>query len=731
VKLTAVDASSNKRRDRGGGRGRRGGAAMTHLPCLVGVLLSLLRTILRASSSMAVPTEAATSSPVSVGTRPFSAVWTLGNSSFSCPVATAVDLPSFGLRGRWGADNEHSSQYWLFTVSDGLWPVLPGDGPAWTHGRALNGGVPAAANATLHLARVAEVVGALPAQWAGLGVWDFETWYPLWEMNDQPRSARLGKPRTRYQNASRALVRARHPSWSEVRVEEAAASEWNAAARALWVGTLQLSRRMRPRARWGFYNYPAGAVDASERRWNAALGWLWEESTALYPSLYSGVVQGGPAYAEAVQNITAESVQLAGGGGSHSESPTTATEVWPFVWYKLCTGQPYAHWMTAADMNSSVAVPSHLGADGVIVYGSSSSDARNASECQMLQAYVNKTLGPIVLAAENEQARPATGSTATPSWEMKVPPHLADRQIADPPQRNFAWWYHADGKGTNVSEALALLASAGGAEVASSFLVYCNDTVDPRSGRFVFGTTPACALRSPGPAGPVLLAPALRAMGVRMERCLGHVDDAQTLRRFLAFGDENLADLVALVRAHGLAGYSFDIEAQGTRANDTAAYVAWLSRARSELHRLGARVTAYGYSAHHSATSSSLGALSTAVDRLFDGDTYNYRDRGPTNYSGWLSEYTKLVGRSNRSNVSLSKAAPAMMLSTERGAWNCNASAIALRLRRAMVDGVQEVGGFNFEPSARCEWSAHYSLELCHCTRAWLPAVRSWLRQDR
>jgi hypothetical protein len=114
-------------------------------------------------------------------------MWTLGNTSFACPTTTTVDLASLGLRGSWGADNANSRLYKLFTVSDGLWPVLPGDGPAWTHGRALNGGVPAAANLTLHLERVAKSVAETPVQWAGLGVWDFETWLPLWEMNDQPR----------------------------------------------------------------------------------------------------------------------------------------------------------------------------------------------------------------------------------------------------------------------------------------------------------------------------------------------------------------------------------------------------------------------------------------------------------------------------------------------------------------------------------------------------------------
>lgn len=290
--------------------------------------------------------------------------------------------------------------------------------------------------------------------------------------------------------------------------------------------------------------------------------------------------------------------------------------------------------------------------------------------------------------------------------------------------RRFAWWYHADEKSTNVMAALDLLRDAGGAQVASSWLVYCGDTIDPETGRFSFGNASACALEPPTP-NTTLLAPALHAMGVEVERCVGHVDDAATLRKFLRNGDEALSDLVALVRAHGLAGYCFDIEPAGTQANDTVVWVRWLTRARAALNPLGARVTAYAYSAHHSATLRDMGAVSKSLDRLLDGDTYNYRGLGATNMSGWLVEYERLVGPS--SNVSLSKAAPAMMVSTERGEWNCDPSGIQQRMERVAADGVQEIAGFTWDSSSECTWSSRYNISLCHCTRAWFPAAKAFI----
>jgi hypothetical protein len=59
--------------------------------------------------------------------------------------------------------------------------------------------------------------------------------------------------------------------------------------------------------------------------------------------------------------------------------------------------------------------------------------------------------------------------------------------------------------------------------------------------------------------------------------------------------------------------------------------------------------------------------------------------------------------------------------------WNCNATAIEQRMARAATDGVHEIAGFTFDPSATCSWSVHYNISMCYCTRAWLPAARKWL----
>ena len=71
-----------------------------------------------------------------------------------------------------------------------------------------------------------------------------------------------------------------------------------AAARSFMSETLSLGRRLRPNYLWGFYLFPncynhgwlepgyTGRCSPEVRAQNDQLLWLWEASSALYPSVY-------------------------------------------------------------------------------------------------------------------------------------------------------------------------------------------------------------------------------------------------------------------------------------------------------------------------------------------------------------------------------------------------------------------------------------------------------------
>jgi hypothetical protein len=74
---------------------------------------------------------------------------------------------------------------------------------------------------------------------------DFEAWNPLW---DHTGSA--------YQNASIALVKATHPSWSSAQVTAEAIKEWEAASMKLLVETVRFVKKIRPKLKVAMYCYP-------------------------------------------------------------------------------------------------------------------------------------------------------------------------------------------------------------------------------------------------------------------------------------------------------------------------------------------------------------------------------------------------------------------------------------------------------------------------------------------
>lgn len=91
-------------------------------------------------------------------------------------------------------------------------------------------------------------------------------------------------------NASMQLVLQRQPTLNSSTAAMLAATEFNAAARALWSRTLTAAKQTRPRCKWGFYSKPMVEnlfkpfVSPFIRAVNDAYQWMFDESTALFPS---------------------------------------------------------------------------------------------------------------------------------------------------------------------------------------------------------------------------------------------------------------------------------------------------------------------------------------------------------------------------------------------------------------------------------------------------------------
>lgn len=165
-------------------------------------------------------------------------------------------------------------------------------------------------------------------------MFDFEDWTPVWAQNIGSGSWHSSV----YQTASEELVKAAHPTWNSSQVYAAAKQEFEAAALNFMVQTLKVVKELRPNAKTGFYGcavlgvarlgralpgctvrptthanprptrrrLPANPIEPCAyehtdhpecgyncpifgdiyRAENDAIQALWDESTALFPSIY-------------------------------------------------------------------------------------------------------------------------------------------------------------------------------------------------------------------------------------------------------------------------------------------------------------------------------------------------------------------------------------------------------------------------------------------------------------
>lgn len=132
----------------------------------------------------------------------------------------------------------------------------PGIFPALLHNSSSkeifvrNGGVPQEGNLTEHIEMFIKNLDELMPNEknSGLAIIDFESWRPVFKQNFgtlQP-----------YRDVSIKLVREKHWLWPKKRVVEEASNLFEQYGRLFMETTLQVAKKLRPNARWGYYGLP-------------------------------------------------------------------------------------------------------------------------------------------------------------------------------------------------------------------------------------------------------------------------------------------------------------------------------------------------------------------------------------------------------------------------------------------------------------------------------------------
>ncbi|KHJ91793.1 hyaluronoglucosaminidase [Oesophagostomum dentatum] len=256
----------------------------------------------------------------------------------------------------------------------------------------VNGGLPQNCPLDKHLALVSrQIREAIPREdFEGIAVIDFEEWRPLYQLN-------WGKKSVSYKKESVRLVKEQFPTISDKSAEEIAKKEFNAAAKKLFLSTIALARHLRPYARWGFYGFPYCNYDAGNtesdmlcsekfRRYNDEMSFIYEASSALFPSIYLSLKGTSAQNYRYIQAVLVESARIAS-----LQNPVL--DVYPYTKFEY---NPY-HFLDSfyakKDVCNSLKQAADLGARGIVLWSSSKNMKQR---CDGLGNYVRDMLGPTV-----------------------------------------------------------------------------------------------------------------------------------------------------------------------------------------------------------------------------------------------------------------------------------------------------------------------------------------------
>ncbi|XP_020383368.1 hyaluronoglucosaminidase 6 isoform X1 [Rhincodon typus] len=261
----------------------------------------------------------------------------------------------------------------------------------------VNGGIPQNVSLKEHLKKAkADIKKIIPIDdFSGLGVIDWEDWRPLWDRNWGHKNI--------YRKKSIQIVKKLHPDWPDKQIKLEAREEYENAGWKFMNNTLGLAEKIRPHGLWGFYLFPdcynhnykknpkkyTGKCPAIEYKRNDKLLWLWEESGALYPSIYLPLeLKSSPNALKFVHYRLKEAIRLASIAVKDHTLPVFAYGR-PFYAYEF---EP----LTKIDLVHTIGESAAMGTAGIILWGSINY-ARSKNHCLSVKQYVDGLLGHYIV----------------------------------------------------------------------------------------------------------------------------------------------------------------------------------------------------------------------------------------------------------------------------------------------------------------------------------------------
>ncbi|XP_070789832.1 hyaluronidase-1 isoform X1 [Pituophis catenifer annectens] len=325
-------------------------------------------------------------SPAILG-HPFISVWNAPTQICEEKYRISLDLRIFDL-----IVNPHDSfigkDITLFYSNKfGYYPYYTKDGVA------IYGGLPQNASLKAHLQKIEQDINntILDVGFRGLAVVDWEHWRPLWIRNWASMKI--------YQYKSIKLVKEQHPDWPADKVIKVAQLEFQQSASAFMEQTLARSETLRPKGFWGFYGFPncynnqyqdanyTGECPEIEKQRNNKLYWLWNQSRALYPSIYL----------PQILRLTHKTLEFA----RHRIQEAFRVVKWtqndiPVLPYTTIVYEFTHNFLTQEDLVYTIGESASQGAAGVILWGSTNF-SKSQEACLEVKEYVDTVLGPYIM----------------------------------------------------------------------------------------------------------------------------------------------------------------------------------------------------------------------------------------------------------------------------------------------------------------------------------------------
>lgn len=250
----------------------------------------------------------------------------------------------------------------------------------------INGGIPQNGNIVEHLNAFQEDINkAVPVtNNQGLIIIDMEHWGATWAQNFNYMEIN--------HLLSKIKVEEKHPDWKSWEIMREAIKEYEGGAKLFLSKTLLWGQFLRPKAKWGYYQYPQcfnpPGVDYcsnATQEDNNKLTWLWSESTALFPSLYlSHQNKTIEERAAQMRGMVREAFRV-------GEYVGKKTEVYSYIWYRYMDTKEV---ILDADLENLFRISRDEGAAGVVIWGAYE-DFKNKERCLIFADYVTYSLGPI------------------------------------------------------------------------------------------------------------------------------------------------------------------------------------------------------------------------------------------------------------------------------------------------------------------------------------------------